>query len=61
MRDRQSAKLEDLCPVVWEEDCADVSPSARDGAIHKANQFLRKRQFPRMLEKARGEPVIRWV
>jgi len=60
MHPRKQARLDDLCRVVWEKDAADVTDSARNSAIHKANAFLAKRER-RVLEKVRGEPVLRWT
>jgi hypothetical protein len=60
MHGKERADLADLCPIVWERDCADVSGSALHSAVHKANRFLGQRE-QRVLEKVRGEPVLRWT
>jgi len=60
MHGRRQATLAELCPVVWEKDCADVTGPALHSAINKANAFLSRRE-QQTLEKPRGEPIVRWV
>jgi hypothetical protein len=61
MQGRQEAPLDDaLCREVWGKDAADVSEPAVYGAVHKANDFLLKRQETRRLEKARDRNALRW-
>jgi hypothetical protein len=60
MHDRAEADLQELCPLVWGEDCADVSESARSTAISKANSFLRKRESNRLLRQVRRGNRLRW-
>jgi hypothetical protein len=60
MHNRDSADVNDVCEEVWEKPPADVSRSAINTAVSKANSFLNKREYPRLLSKVRGENVIRW-
>jgi hypothetical protein len=60
MRGRQQADFCDLCPVVWGNDCADVTSAARETATSKANHFLARRQSRCTLHKVRGAPILRW-
>jgi hypothetical protein len=60
MRGRDEADLQELCLAVWGKDSADVSEAARETATSKANNFLRKREFRRLLRKVRGENRLRW-
>jgi hypothetical protein len=60
MSERDSADLAEVCRHVWGKDVADVTEAARDTAIGKANNFLRKRECRQLLSKVRGEPRLRW-
>jgi hypothetical protein len=58
---REEADLTDLCPKVWGEPYCNLKSSALKMAITKVNHFLGKQGCRRSLEKARGEPRLRWV
>jgi hypothetical protein len=63
MHGREKADLRLLCPAVWgKEYLTDngVTEAARETATSKANKFLAKRQWPRLLGKVRKEPYLRW-
>ena len=60
MRDREETDLDGLCKDVWNEEYANVTDSARETAISKANNFLSKRQSRYSLHKVSGEPFLRW-
>jgi len=60
MYGRTEADLQEVCQAVWGEDCADVTEAARETTTSKANNFLRKRESPRLLRKVRGENCLRW-
>jgi len=59
MNGRESDDLVNFIDVIWEKD--NVSPGAINTAISRANHFLSKQNYPRTLEKVRGERTIRWV
>jgi hypothetical protein len=61
MQGRSEAELKQLCPLVWGEDYRNVTLSAVSTALCKANAFLNKQESARLLEKVRGESIIRWV
>jgi hypothetical protein len=63
MYGRERADLRDLCPAVWGKEYLTVdgvTESARQTATSKANSFLSKRQWPRLLSKVRKEPYLYW-
>jgi hypothetical protein len=61
MQDRERADIQEVCRYVWGKDYAEVGEGAFHPAVSRANDFLRKRQHPRHLEKVRNEPTLRWV
>jgi hypothetical protein len=60
MRNRESAELNDVYEAVWGKTYTPESINAIHTAVSKANVFLNKRESTRLLQKPRGENVIRW-
>jgi hypothetical protein len=63
MRGRDRADLRELCPTVWgKEYLGDngVTEAARETTTSKANRFLNKREWPRLLAKVLKEPYLVW-
>jgi hypothetical protein len=61
MKGRKAAELgDDLCQHVWHELAENVTARAVTGAVHKVNEYLRKKQARRVLSKVHGEPTLRW-
>jgi hypothetical protein len=61
MLNRESAPVNAFVEHVWEASYDKVKDNAIHAAIHRANHFLSEQGHPRLLEKVRDEPVVRWV
>jgi hypothetical protein len=62
MAELEQAELHELFPAVWGRDYADgTGRSDLSTAQSKANAFLRRRQWHRVLEKPRGQAILRWA
>jgi hypothetical protein len=60
MQDRSRADLRKLCEDVWGKEYAELTDNAISVTISKANQFLRKREHTRTLQRVRNEAAVRW-
>jgi hypothetical protein len=63
MHGREQVHLDYLCAAVWGKGRGDggVTDSAISTALSKANAFLGQREWRRVLEKPRGEELVRWA
>jgi hypothetical protein len=59
MHRRERADLEEVFPAVWEKEY-EAGKGDVQAALHKANNFLVKRQWSRTLHKRRRESEIYW-
>ena len=60
MAKRESAELCDLADPVWGKNDTRLGLQAVKQALHKANDFLGRFGYHRVLRKRRGKPVIFW-
>jgi hypothetical protein len=61
MGDREQAGISDFVEAVWGKDYAEIGDNAIHAAISRVNHVLNKHKYPRLLTKARGEPIVRWA
>jgi hypothetical protein len=59
MHGKNADEIANFTDKVWEKN--EVSPSSIHAAISRANDFLRKQNYPRLLSKVRSELIVRWV